>query len=77
MHCEWPECDRDFDRPAEIKPGQVVSFKWKPQFYQGEKYKMLGEGVYRIAISWQLRRDADSKKWAWHEAKTYEFSVFR
>lgn len=75
VHCEWPECDSDFDWPAEIKPRQVVSFKWKPQFYQGKKYKMLGEGVYRIAIGWQLRRDADSKKWAWYEAKTYEFSI--
>lgn len=75
VRCEWPECDIDFDGPAEIKAGQVVSFEWEPQFYYLKKYLTLDEGVYRITLSWQLRRDADSKKWVWEEAKTKEFTI--
>lgn len=73
--CQWPECDADFDGPVEIKAGQDVSFKWEPRLCQQKKYVKLEEGVYRITISWQIRRGADSEKWVWNEVKTNEFAI--
>ena len=75
IRCEWPECDSDFDGPAEIKPGQDVVFKWEPLVYFQKKYHPIEEGVYRIIVGWQVRRDGDSHKWTWEKSRTKEFSV--
>jgi hypothetical protein len=75
VRCEWPECDIDFDGPGEIKAGQIIDFEWEPRFYQHQQYLTFDEGVYRITLNWQIRRDTDSKRWTWEESKSEEFSI--
>ncbi len=75
VRCQWPECDNDFDFPLELKPGEVASFKWKPEIYQDKKYLTPDPGVYRIILEWQIRTSPDSKEWIWQEVETNEFEL--
>ncbi len=75
LHCSWPECDIDFDAPAEIEAGKSVSFQWKPQIYLDKKYVLPQPGLYRLTVIYQLRKDSDSHKWTWKTVKSNEFTL--
>jgi hypothetical protein len=75
--CEWPDCHKKVDRPRELKAGQEVSFEFYPRIYkkdEGDVFVSLKEGVYRLIIKWQERKNVDSE-WVMNEVKTPEFKI--
>lgn len=75
VSCSFPECDVDFDPPAEITSGQTIWFSWQPRIYSKSKYLDPEEGVYRIKINWQHRQDKNPENWIWGEAQTNSFVI--
>jgi hypothetical protein len=75
LHCGWPDCDIDFDVPAEIKPGKSVSFQWQPKIYLNKKYVVPQPGLWRMTFIYQIRKSGDSKNWIWKTVKSNEFTL--
>jgi hypothetical protein len=75
LHCGWPDCDTDFDAPAEIKAGQSVTFEWQPKIYFGKKYVVPQPGLWRMTFIYQVRKSGPSKNWIWKTVKSNEFTV--
>lgn len=76
VRCSWPECDIDFDAPAQVKPESSVEFYWMPKIHiKGQADRQLNAGVYRVNINYQVRKGADSKKWENLSLKSSEFRV--
>jgi hypothetical protein len=75
LHCGWPDCDIDFDAPAEIKAGKSVSFEWQPKIYLNKKYVAPQAGLWRMTFMYQVRKSDDSKNWIWKTVKSNEFTL--
>jgi len=78
LRCEWPDCDTDFDVPAEIKAGKAVEFSWEPRVFKGIqdglRYASPEPGNYRLTLSYQLRQGNDSEKWIQHTVRSSKFT---
>ena len=74
---QWPECDIDYDWPAEIKSGESVSFDWKPLIWISgcDNFIQAEPGVYRLVIYYQIREGNLSENWTWLTAYSNEFVI--
>jgi hypothetical protein len=75
VDCNWPDCDRDYDGPVEIRAGKSVSFSWEPHIYVKPKYPSPEFGVYRLSLLYQVRKDNNPKNWEWLTATSNEFTL--
>jgi hypothetical protein len=75
LHCGWPDCDIDFDVPAEIKTGKSVSFQWLPRIYLNKEYVAPQPGLWRMTFIYQIRKSGDSRNWIWKTVKSNEFTL--
>jgi len=70
--CQAPHCIYDIDAPAEIKPGESSSFKWKPLIFVNgtQETAALKSGEYRLVILFE-----NLQKTEWIEIYTNEFKI--
>jgi hypothetical protein len=74
---QWPECDYDYDFPAEIKSSESVSFDWTPRIWISgcDNFSQAEPGVYRLVISYRIREGNLSENWAWQTVYSNEFTI--
>ncbi len=70
VRCAWPECDIDFDRPAETKSGKSETFYWKPTIHFNGKDESAGQGVYRLNATYQIESGGE-----WETIHSNEFTI--
>jgi len=75
--CQYPHCIYDIDAPGEIKTGKDASFEWDPLIYIDgkEKHIQAGSGIYRLLVTYQLRKDSNSRNWKWLKEYSNEFII--
>jgi hypothetical protein len=65
--------DAEFETAGEIKPGETVTFSWKPAVLEKGRERAPGAGRYRLSVIYHVKKSAQT--FIFGTAKSNEFSL--